>query len=77
MIPPPWPGKRLYRSLRERMMAGICGGLSDYLNCDPTLIRVAWVASIIFSGGMMLLVYFVLIFIIPNENEIPRTARPV
>jgi phage shock protein C len=73
--PPRWPGKRLYRSLRDRKLAGICGGIADHLNCDPTLIRVAWVAATFLSGGLALLLYAVLIFVIPNEDELPQ-ARP-
>jgi phage shock protein PspC (stress-responsive transcriptional regulator) len=72
-----WPGKKLYRSQTDRKLAGICGGLGDYLNCDPTLIRVTWVIATFLSGGIALLVYLVLIFIIPNENEVPRRAKTV
>jgi len=64
-----WPGKRLYRSRRDRKIAGICGGLGDYLNCDPTLVRVAWLLAAFFSAGLALLLYLALIFVIPNEEE--------
>jgi phage shock protein C len=69
-----WPGKRLYRSRRDRKLAGICGGLGGYLGCDPTLVRVAWVIGAFFSGGIAALAYLVLIFIIPNEEEILRRS---
>ena len=69
-----WPGKKLYRSRSDRKLAGICGGLGDYLNCDPTLIRVAWVIGTVLSAGIAILAYLALIFIVPNEDEIePRT----
>ena len=72
-----WPGKKLYRSLLDRKLAGICGGLGDYLEVDSTLIRVAWVLITFLSGGICLLAYLVMIFIVPNENEVvcrPPTA---
>jgi phage shock protein C len=78
VVPQYWPGKRLYRSLRDRKLAGICGGLGDYLSCDPTLIRVGWVAATFISGGIGFLVYLVLIFVVPNENEVvPPPPRRV
>lgn len=35
--------KRLYRSNSNKMIAGVCGGIGEYFNIDPTLIRLAWV----------------------------------
>ncbi|HAN86552.1 MAG TPA: PspC domain-containing protein, partial [Firmicutes bacterium] len=35
--------RRLYRSVRDRMLGGVCGGLANYVNVDPTLIRLLWV----------------------------------
>jgi phage shock protein PspC (stress-responsive transcriptional regulator) len=72
-----WPGKKLYRSRTDRKLAGICGGLGDYLNCDPTLIRVAWVIGAFLSAGVPVLAYLALIFIVPNEDEILPRARTV
>jgi phage shock protein C len=68
-----WTGKRLYRSQRDRKLAGICGGLADYLDIDPVLMRVAWVALAFVSAGVAILIYLALIFVIPNEDE----ARPL
>ena len=74
-----WPGKRLYRSRSDRKLAGICGGLGEYLDCDPTLVRVAWVISGFLSVGLALIFYIALIFIVPKEDEILRraAARPI
>lgn len=72
-----WRGKRLYRSRNDRQLAGICGGLGDYLDCDSTLVRVAWVIAAFLSAGLALVAYFVLIFIIPTEDELRRRAKPV
>ena len=57
--------KRLYRSSTNYMLAGVCGGIAEYFEVDPTLIRLAWV---LFSaaGGSGLLVYIVAAIIIPK-----------
>ena len=60
--------KRLYRSRKDRMLAGICGGIGNYFNTDPTVIRVLFVvAALILGGG--LLIYLILWLIIPLEPE--------
>jgi phage shock protein PspC (stress-responsive transcriptional regulator) len=72
-----WRGKRLYRSQSDRQVAGICGGLGDYMNCDSTLMRVAWVVVTFLSAGLALLAYLVLILVIPNEDQVRQKAKPV
>lgn len=57
--------KRLYRSRRNRMLAGVCGGIADYLNIDPTLVRLVAVVLGCMGGG--LLAYIIAAIIIPNE----------
>ena len=71
-----WKGKRLYRSHNDRKLAGICGGLGDYFDCDPTLVRVAWVIVTFLSAGLAILAYLVLIFVIPGEDELRRRTQP-
>ena len=61
------PQKRLYRSRQDRMIAGICGGLGEYFNVDPTLIRLATAFLFLWTGGTVLLVYLIAWFIIPEE----------
>jgi phage shock protein C len=59
--------KRLYRSRTDRMVAGICGGLGEVYNLDPTLIRLGLVFLGLATGIMPLLVAYILgIFIIPQ-----------
>jgi phage shock protein C len=70
-----WTGKRLYRSQRDRKLAGICAGLADYLDVDPVLMRVAWVALAFVSAGVAILIYLALIFVIPNEDEVKPLER--
>lgn len=59
--------KRLYRSNKDYALAGIAGGLGEYFNIDPVIIRVLFVFLTVFTGGMFLLGYLVLIFVIPRE----------
>ncbi len=58
--------KKLYRSRTERMLAGVCGGLGQYLGLDPTVIRVVFAVLTAFSGTGLLL-YIILMLIIPLE----------
>jgi phage shock protein PspC (stress-responsive transcriptional regulator) len=58
--------RRLYRSRTNRKLAGVCGGLSQYFNTDPTLIRVLFVVVAVL-GGSGLLIYLLLWIVIPEE----------
>jgi phage shock protein C len=60
-------GKKLFRSRMDRKLAGICGGMGSYFGCDSTLMRVGWVLAAFASGGLGILAYLVLIFVVPNE----------
>ena len=42
--------KKLYRSQNNRMLAGVCGGLGEYLTLDPTVIRIIWALFCLFGG---------------------------
>lgn len=61
--------KKLYRSRDSRMICGVCGGVAEYFNIDPTLIRLGFVLAACASFGMMVLGYFVAAVIIPDKNE--------
>lgn len=60
--------KRLCRSLTDRKIAGVCGGIAEYLNCDSTLIRLAF-AALILCAGSGLLVYILCALIIPEGES--------
>jgi phage shock protein PspC (stress-responsive transcriptional regulator) len=60
--------KRLYRSKTRRMLGGICGGLGDYLDVDPTVIRLVWAVLTIFTWGIWLLIYIIAWVIVPEEE---------
>lgn len=61
--------KRLFRSNRDYVLAGVAGGLGEYFNIDPVIIRVIFVFLGIFSGGTFLLGYIILVLIIPRESS--------
>ncbi|GAA0446517.1 hypothetical protein GCM10008983_25480 [Lentibacillus halophilus] len=60
--------KRLYRSRSERMIKGICGGLAEYFNIDPTIIRLLF-AALAFAGGASIYAYIIGVFVIPSEGK--------
>ena len=57
--------KKLYRSVNDKKIAGVCGGLAKYLNIDPTVIRVIW--ALIALGGAGIVAYLICALIIPEE----------
>ena len=58
-------GKRLYRSRKERMLGGVCGGIAEYFEVDPTLVRLAWVLFT-FAGGAGIIAYIIAWIIVPE-----------
>jgi len=71
-------GDRLYRSRRERALAGVAGGLAERYGADVSVIRVAWVLLALASGGVFALVYLVMALVVPEAPEAPEgvTAAP-
>ena len=61
--------KKLYKAERNKKICGVCGGIGEYLNVDPTVIRLLWVISFFFFGTG-LFVYIICAFIMPNRSEI-------
>ena len=59
--------KKLYRSRKNKMLCGGCGGLGEYLGIDPTVVRLLVVLLSLSSVGMGVIIYFVAAFIIPEE----------
>jgi phage shock protein C len=60
--------RKLYRSRTDRKLAGVCGGLAQYFNADPTLIRVLFVVLALL-GGPGLVIYLVLWILVPEEPQ--------
>jgi phage shock protein C len=59
--------KKLYRSKKEHIIAGVCGGLGEYLDVDPVLIRIGFVLLAL-GHGFGVLLYIILMIIIPKES---------
>jgi len=66
--------KRLYRSLQDRKIAGVCGGLGDYFDIDPVFFRLVFLLSILF-GGLGALAYLVMWIMVPAHEGAPREAH--
>lgn len=62
--------KKLYRSRKDRMLGGVCGGIAGYFGVDPTWIRLAWVVLSIFTACFPgLILYILAAIIVPNEPD--------
>ena len=59
--------KRLYKVDHDKKLMGVCGGLAEYLNIDPTVIRIAWIIFTLISVGTGILIY-----VICEESIIPK-----
>ncbi len=67
--------RRLYRS-RDRQLAGVAGGMAEYLDIDPTVVRILWIIVAIASGGLVLLAYFILALVIPQAPYATAPGAP-
>ena len=61
--------KRLYRSIDDKKIAGVCGGLGEYFDIDPTIVRLAWVALILAAGGGIV-AYIIAWIIVPKRPAV-------
>jgi phage shock protein PspC (stress-responsive transcriptional regulator) len=59
--------RSLYRSENDRVLAGVCGGLADYFDIDPVVVRLGWVLCSLFAGAGVLL-YLVAWVVVPTED---------
>jgi phage shock protein PspC (stress-responsive transcriptional regulator) len=67
--------KKLFRSRQERMIGGVAGGLGEYLNVDPTLMRLAFVI-LTFFGGSGIPIYLIMWLVIPESPAAPVPPPP-
>ena len=63
-------GKRLYRSSDDRMLCGVCAGIAEYFESDPTLIRLAWVFCCCFGVFPAIIAYIIAAVVIPTAPSI-------
>ena len=73
---PPQPPRRLVRSTSSRVIGGVCGGVADYLNMDPTLVRILTVLISLFTGVPVIL-YIIALFVVPEGTTGPSAPAPV
>ena len=60
--------KRLYKSATDKMLFGVCGGVAEYFDIDPTFVRLAW-ALLAFACGGGIVAYVVAAIVIPDKPE--------
>ena len=65
--------KKLYRSETNQKIAGVCGGLGEFFDIDPTIFRVIFVILLLPGGFPGLLPYLIFWFIMPTESEVKST----
>lgn len=62
--------KRLYRSKKNRVIAGVCAGIAEYLNVDPTIVRLIYILLTIFTAvAPFVLVYLIMWIIVPEQPD--------
>ncbi|HCL04031.1 MAG TPA: PspC domain-containing protein [Lachnoclostridium phytofermentans] len=57
--------KKLVKSRTDRKICGVCGGIAEYINLDPTVIRILWIIFS-FCGGIGVLAYIACAFVMPD-----------
>jgi phage shock protein C len=68
--------KRLYRSQTNRVFAGVIGGLGEFLNIDPVVLRLIWVLIVVFTAVIPgILAYLIVVMIVPNR-PVNTTSPP-
>jgi phage shock protein C len=60
--------KRLYRSKKDRILGGVCAGLGEHLDVDPTVIRLIWAVVSVLSIGTGIVIYILAWIIIPEDD---------
>jgi phage shock protein C len=68
--------RRLYRSRTNRFLAGVCGGMANYFNIDPTIVRVLAIIALLVFNIMAVIAYLIFIIIIPLENPANTNIQP-
>ena len=60
--------KKLYKSNTDKKLCGVCGGIAEYLNIDPTIVRLLLVLAVLFAGGSIL-AYIIAALIMPEKPQ--------
>jgi phage shock protein C len=62
--------KKLYRSRKNKVLTGLCGGIGEYFNIDATLVRIAFIILEFATAGLLIIGYLVVALIVPKEPEV-------
>src|SRR5687768_13630579 len=65
--------QRLYRSRTDSVLGGVAGGVAEYLDADPSIVRIIWAILGIVTGGILIVLYIVMWIVVP---EAPASAAP-
>lgn len=66
--------KKLYRSTKNKILGGVCGGLGEYFDIDPSLVRLLWLV-VVFMGGSGVLIYIILWIILPEGENSSKEVK--
>jgi phage shock protein C len=66
--------RRLYKSPTERVISGVAGGVAEYLDADPAIVRVIWALLALITGGIFFVLYIVMWIVVPEGAEPPLGA---
>ncbi|HLD40098.1 MAG TPA: PspC domain-containing protein [Candidatus Nanoarchaeia archaeon] len=66
--------KRLYRSRRDKVIGGVCGGIARYLDVNPVVVRLVWAIGTLISMGAGLLAYLIAWIIVPEEPSLKQKS---
>lgn len=62
--------KRLYKIEEGKKIEGVCGGIAEYFDTDPTIVRLAWVLITAFGCGSGIVAYIIAAIIMPKKSEV-------
>lgn len=67
--------RRLYRSTRDSVLGGVAGGVADYFDMDPSIVRILWAVLALVTGGIFLVLYIVMWIVVPEGPSAATVAR--
>ncbi len=66
--------KKLYKSVKDRKLAGVCGGIAEYFDIDSSIVRILWLI-VIFCAGTGILVYIICAIVLTDNPNIQNTQK--
>lgn len=67
--------RRLYRSRRDSILGGVAGGVANYFDMDPSIVRIAWAVLALATGGIFLVLYVVMWIVVPEGPSVATLGR--